>query len=155
MTPAPEAQRPPYSLPEVAFLKACNHCDKCREACPTDVIGRDASGYPVLLFGQSSCTFCRACAEACPTGALSIEHADTWNVTAHIKGTCLSFNGITCRACDEGCEAGAIRFRLMTQGRALPLVDEARCTGCGTCTVICPNNSIDMRQQAPQEEVVA
>ena len=145
MTPAPEAQRPPYSLPENAFLDRCDCCTKCVDVCPTDVIGRDGSGYPILLFGQSSCTFCSACAEACPTGALSLDQAGRWHVTAHIKGTCLSFNGITCRACDERCDEAAIRFRLMTQGRALPLVDETRCTGCGACAVICPNNSIDMR----------
>ncbi|HIE47404.1 TPA: hypothetical protein EYP84_00755, partial [Candidatus Bipolaricaulota bacterium] len=66
--------------------------------------------------GISICRQCEkaACAEACPTVALSPDQAGRWRVTAHIKGTCLSFNGITCRACDENCEEGAIRFRLMT-----------------------------------------
>ncbi len=155
MTPESEVIRPPYSHSEHDFREHCERCDNCRKACPTDVIGCDAAGFPMLLFGNAACTFCKACAEACPTGALSLDQADAWHVTAHIKGTCLSFNGITCRACDESCEAGAIRFRLMTQGRALPLVDETRCTGCGACAVICPNTSIDMRQQAPKEEVVA
>ncbi len=151
MTPAPEVQRPPYSLPENAFLDRCDCCDKCRDVCPTDVIGRDRAGFPVMLFGRAACTFCGACAKVCPTDALSLKQADAWQVTAHITGTCLSFNGITCRACDESCEAGAIRFRLMTQGRSLPLVDETRCTGCGACAVICPNNSIDMRQHSVEE----
>ncbi len=153
MMPAREVLRPPHSLPENAFLDQCDRCDKCLTACPTHVIRHDAAGFPRLEFGSASCTFCSACAEACPTGALSQDHADVWNVMAHIKGNCLSFNGITCRACDENCEEGAIRFRLMTHGRSLPLVDETRCTGCGACAVICPNDAIDMRQTQAQEAV--
>ncbi len=150
MMPAQEVLRPPYSLPESTFRDLCDRCDKCVTACPTQVIGHDAAGFPMLHFGKASCTFCGACAEACPTGALSLDEAEAWHVTAHIKGTCLSFNGITCRACDENCEAGAIRFRLMTQGRSLPLVDETRCTGCGACAAICPNDAIDMRRQTAE-----
>lgn len=79
------------------------------------------------------------------------DRARRWDVIAHIKGKCLSFNGITCRACDEACEAGSIRFKLMTAGRSLPLVDEAGCTGCGACARVCPNDSIEMRRHGAEE----
>lgn len=151
LTPIPQTFRPPYAVPEDDFRSLCERCDACREACETSVIGRDGLGYPVLLFGKAECTMCGDCASACETGALSLKQARPWAARAHVKGTCLSFNAITCRACEEGCEAGAIRFRLMTQGRALPLIDEAACTGCGACAVICPNKSIEMRSRETKE----
>ena len=143
--------RPPYSLPEAEFAVACDRCDACVEACPTHVISKDTGGYPVLQFKTAACEFCGACSEACPTGALDQARARQWNAIAEIKSSCLSLNGITCRSCDEICEAGAIRFQLMTEGRALPLVDSQRCTGCGACAMCCPNNSIEVRYASTQE----
>lgn len=151
VTPTPEPIRPPFSLPEPEFRTLCEPCDACREACETDVIGVDGDGLPILLYGEAACTFCGACVEACPTGAMDADLAPPWTVTAHVKASCLSFNAITCRACEEACEAGAISFRLMTEGRSLPLVDETRCTGCGTCATICPNHAVDMRRSEPEE----
>ena len=145
--------RPPFSITEQAFRSRCDRCDACRTSCPTGIIGRCSDGYPTLLFGQADCTFCGACAEACPTDAIDLVAAPEWNVIAHIKGKCLSFNGITCRACDEACELGSIRFKLMTAGRSLPLVDEAGCTGCGACARVCPNSSIEMRRHGAEESV--
>ena len=78
---------------------------------------------------------------------MSVDEAADWSVIAYVKGSCLSFNGITCRACDENCEADAIRFKLMTGGRSVPLVNEEGCTGCGACAHVCPNHSIEMRHR--------
>ena len=84
---------------------------------------------------------------------MDLDAAAGWNVIARIKGSCLSFNGITCRACEENCEADAIRFKLMTVGRSVPLVDEETCTGCGACARVCPNNSIEMHHHDSEEPV--
>jgi ferredoxin-type protein NapF len=146
-----QALRPPYAIAEKQFVQLCDGCDDCRDACESDVIGFDAHGYPILLFGEAECTFCEACATACPTGALSLEEARPWNVLAHIKPSCLSLNGVTCRSCEEGCGDDAIQFKLMTGGRALPVPDPGRCTGCGKCAVVCPNQSIDMRSRQAEE----
>ncbi|GBE43728.1 ferredoxin-type protein [bacterium BMS3Bbin10] len=146
-----EAARPPYAIPEQDFRGRCEPCGACRDACETRIIGQDAEGYPILLFGQAGCSFCGACAAACPAGALSLEQARAWTIAAHVKASCLSFNAITCRACEESCKAGAIRFRLMTGGRALPLVDEENCVGCGDCALICPSQSIEMRSRNTEE----
>lgn len=150
-TPIPQNSRPPYAIAEADFRSLCERCDACREACETGIIGRDGEGYPILLFGQASCSFCGDCANVCDTGALSVKQARPWTVRADVKASCLSFNAVTCRACEDSCEAGAIRFRLMTQGRALPLIDETACTGCGSCAVICPNQSIEMKSRETKE----
>jgi len=151
LVPKPSVVRPPGSVHEPEFRSLCDRCDDCIKACETNVIGRDGDGYPVLLFGHAACTFCNACAKACPTGAIDGARAREWNVLAKVKGSCLSFNAITCRACEEACEEGAIRFKLMTEGRSLPLINEDGCTGCGICAVVCPNQSIDMLAQAGEE----
>ncbi len=147
----PDSIRPPYAIAEEDFRARCEPCGDCRKACETGVIGQDGEGFPILLFGQAECSFCGRCAEVCTTGAFRKSHARPWVATAHVKSNCLSFNAITCRSCEENCEAGAIRFRLMTQGRALPLIDAAACTGCGNCAVICPNQSIEMKNRETEE----
>ncbi len=146
-----EKARPPYAVAEADFRSHCERCDDCRNACEADVIGRDKQGFPFLRFNHAKCSFCGACAEACTTGALSPEQARAWTITAHVQDSCLSVNAITCRACEESCETRAIRFQLMTGGRALPLVDGTKCTGCGNCAVICPNRSIQMSSGKPEE----
>lgn len=146
-----EQVRPPYAVPEEEFRIRCEPCEDCRDVCETHIIEQDMEGYPVLRFGQAGCSFCGACATACPTGALSLEFARAWSIKAHVKSSCLSFNAITCRACEESCKAVAIRFRLMTGGRALPLIDAECCTGCGDCALVCPNQSIEMRNLTTEE----
>lgn len=151
--PSAELPRPPYAIAETDFRSLCERCCDCSQACSTGIIGKDPDGFPVLRFGHAKCTFCGACAEACKTGALNFETSRSWTFNAHINNSCLSFNAITCRACEEACEAGAIKFQLMTGGRALALVDESQCTGCGNCAAICPNQSIDMKSRMAEEKV--
>ena len=152
--PHPDVFRPPYAIAEMDFRAACDRCGQCANVCPTGVIGRDKDQLPMLRFGDAACTFCGKCAEACKTGALNSAAAEGWNVLPDIRNTCLSLNAITCRTCEEACEADAIRFRLMTAGRAEPQVNSAKCTGCGQCAFVCPNQSIRMTR-APSKEADA
>ena len=152
-TRAPRLPRPPYAIPERDFRTRCQRCDDCIKSCDTGIIGKDEDGFPVLRFGHAKCTFCGACADACKSGALNINAPRSWTISAHIDETCLSLVGTTCRACEESCGADAIRFRLMTGGRALALVDENRCTGCGNCAVVCPSHSIKMENSRVEEKV--
>ncbi len=150
---APVMHRPPYAIPESDFRSRCTRCKDCETACPTGIIGRDSAGFPKLRFGEANCTFCGDCAEACKAGSLNPDAARPWSVRARIDNTCLSINAVTCRTCEESCEAGAIRFRLMTGGRALALVDTSRCNGCGACAVVCPSKSIEMADHQIKEKV--
>ena len=61
---------------------------------------------------------------------------------AQVGPACLAQQRVECRLCGEGCDAGAIRFPLRRGGVALPVVDVARCTGCGDCLGLCPPGAL-------------
>jgi ferredoxin-type protein NapF len=56
--------------------------------------------------------------------------------------------GTVCRTCSEHCEPGAIRFGLLPAGRAIPLIDEARCNACGDCLRVCPVQAMSLQAVA-------
>ncbi len=149
---APPAIRPPWALGETAFIDTCNRCEACTDSCPEGIIGSGSGGFPVVDFGDGECTFCAACVTACPTSALSLRelqppHAKRapWTIRARIGDGCIARRGIECRVCGEFCEADAIRFRLSAGGAALPIVDDAACTGCGACVAPCPVDAVAVR----------
>lgn len=132
--------RPPGAGRARAFAQACTQCGDCARACPEEIILRDGEGFPVLDMRAGGCTFCGACAEACEAGALVAGRPFGWR--AGVGEACLSLSGTGCRICEDQCDAVAIRFRLQLGGRAEPLFDEARCTGCGACIAPCPAGAI-------------
>jgi Ni,Fe-hydrogenase III small subunit/formate hydrogenlyase subunit 6/NADH:ubiquinone oxidoreductase subunit I len=54
-------------LPVVDTAKCPDGCRACAEACPTDAIAIDGSGFRLDL---GRCLFCTECVEACPEGAI-------------------------------------------------------------------------------------
>lgn len=64
---------------------------------------------------------------------------------AQVASACLALQLVECRLCGEGCEAGAIRFPPRLGGVAAPVVDAARCTGCGDCLPLCPTQALALR----------
>lgn len=138
-------QRPPGAGHEMAFCDTCTQCGDCVAACPENVITTDSSGRPFLDFSAGECTFCNACTEACEPSALRAENAWIWR--AKIDSKCLSVNGVHCRSCEDHCDERAIGFRLQTGGKALPILDDAICTGCGGCIAACPVGAISFKQQ--------
>lgn len=137
--------RPPWSV--AAFSSLCDGCGRCLPACPTGILVVGADRRPTVDFQRGPCTFCAACVRQCPTGALRLAETDgvvraPWRATAGISANCLSVRGVACRLCEAQCEPGAIRFRLATGGRALPIVEADRCTGCGACVAPCPAGAI-------------
>lgn len=73
---------------------------------------------------------------------------------AVVQGNCLSLMGTTCRTCEESCDLGAISFRLMTSGRAAPIIQDDRCNGCGDCAAVCPVAAIELESQDQNERQV-
>lgn len=57
---------------EVLLADACIGCDKCVDACPTNVFDRSESGIPVIA-RQSDCQTCFMCEAYCPVDALYVD----------------------------------------------------------------------------------
>jgi ferredoxin-type protein NapF len=136
-------QRPPWALPEAAFVDACTRCEACVPACPTRIIVL-VRGYPEVDFRRGECTFCAACANACKDGALARadDRAMPWTIKAQVTDDCLARRGVECRVCGDPCPVAAIRFSPRLGGPPLPEVDAALCTGCGACVAPCPAAAI-------------
>lgn len=156
-TPTPAAKdtagatpfRPPWALPEAAFLNQCTRCGDCRRACPTGLLQADPDGYPIADFypghAPAGCTFCSDCVTACPSQAL-VRTVDTrpWSFSLAIGEDCLARQNIVCRTCGERCEAGALRFPPRLGGVAHPVLDAERCTGCAACLADCPTHALSI-----------
>jgi ferredoxin-type protein NapF len=137
--------RPPWALAENEFLLACTRCGDCVRACPTQVIAERDSGYPVMNFAAGECSFCGECVSACTKGALKRAAGQApWQAQAAIGEQCLAQRRIECRICCDQCDAGAIRFPLRAGGISQPLLDSARCTGCGACVAACPAGAVSV-----------
>ncbi len=140
-------RRPPWAVPEAEFTRLCTRCDRCIQACWSEILVRGSGGFPEVRFDQAGCDFCGECLKACDRGALSAPvpaPSLAWPWKARIEPHCLSLRGIVCRACGDACDAEAIRFHLQTGGRAEPEVDEAACNGCGECFAVCPEHAISL-----------
>jgi len=131
--------RPPGVQDEKSFLSRCVRCGRCRGVCPTSVIGVGdgfaAARTPVMNFRLGYCDFCGLCTEVCPTEAL--RHFDKKSVCiglAEITDRCIAWNSGGCTICVEQCPYQAIVF----DGQRRPVVDTAKCNGCGVCENVCP-----------------
>jgi len=148
---------PPGSGGHLNFYRRCTGCMLCVRACHNQVLrtqnGPDGILRPALSFEKSFCRpTCNDCSQVCPTGAIrpiSLELKSstqigmaTWN-----KDACLSATkGVHCRGCARACPSGAISFveSQTPEGKKckIPVVDSARCIGCGACEYVCPARPI-------------
>ena len=142
--PEPDVIRPPFAIVESDFLSKCEQCPDCVTSCEETIIVMGEDGTPRISFDLGECTFCGDCLAACKTGALDRDEARPWKIKAAVGSNCLSLNSVFCRTCGDNCEADAIAFKLMIGGRSTPVIDIELCTGCGACSFVCPNKSIQM-----------
>ena len=73
---------------------------------------------------------CTKCSEVCPT---------VWIAANCVVNT----DGVECGNCARHCSAGAIQMVHKEPGKPdsprIPVVNEARCIGCGACENLCPS----------------
>lgn len=67
---------------------------------------------------------------------------------AAISDACVSLLGVACRVCGDVCDTGAIRFQIIAKAISRPVIDAARCTGCGACLHPCPVQAVTVTAQA-------
>jgi ferredoxin-type protein NapG len=80
------------------------------------------------------------CVLNCPTGALlEFDHRTEWISPAVVDAEeCIAFaKQGGCRVCADKCPYDAISLDAYLR----PVVDEARCNGCGHCEYVCPSHS--------------
>lgn len=142
----PVAHHVPWAVD--AFEDVCRRCDACIRACEEAILVAGDGGFPTVDFRRGACTFCAACVDACEYAALDRALSPPWQLEITIGDSCLSANGVTCRACGDACDESAIRFQLQTRGRATPILDAKRCSGCGSCIKLCPTNVIQIKEAA-------
>lgn len=150
---SPACIRPPGALPEPDFLDRCVRCGQCMKVCPTNALqptwfdaGPEGVFSPIMVSRRGACDpDCNACGGVCPTGAihnLPLEEK-TWAKvgTAVVREElCLAWaEGRRCVVCEEVCPYGAIKnLQRPGHGVAVPVVEAARCFGCGYCEHFCP-----------------
>jgi ferredoxin-type protein NapF len=147
----PAEQRPPWARPEGEFIAACTQCGACIEACPTGVLVEGRARLPAIRFEKADCTFCGACATACPVDCFDTAREEPWTIRAHIGESCIETRGVACRMCEDVCDQKAIRMRPRLGGGCATSVSHELCTGCGTCSGICPVGAITVREPSRKE----
>ena len=153
---APERLTPltPHgSMSAQHFAQHCTACQLCVSTCPNGVLrpSTDLSKFmqPTMSYERGYCRpECTKCGEVCPTGAIKpITRADkSATQIGHavwIKKNCVPLtDGVECGNCARHCPAGAIQMVPSDpkngQSPKIPVVNEARCIGCGACENLCP-----------------
>ena len=143
--------RPPGAIPESEFLGTCVRCGLCIRACVTHTLQASGAergllhwGTPIHVMRFAGCEQqCALCGEVCPTGAIrkltlvERQHAKVGTAVLSQERCVAWKQDQLCLLCDEACPYNAIVFHTI-QGHKRPLVDEARCNGCGICECVCP-----------------
>lgn len=144
---------PPGSLGLGNMASHCTGCQLCVSVCPNGVL-RPSTRITALMQPESSYErgYCRPecvkCSEVCPTGAIRrITTAEKSSIqighAIWIKANCVVLNdGVPCGNCARHCPVGAITMVASNPASPdslkIPVVNEARCIGCGACENLCP-----------------
>lgn len=138
--------RPPGALAdEDAFLAACERCHACADSCPYGVVKPfgpafgPLEGTPFIDPAVVPCRWCEdmPCIAACPSGALCFDPSGEVPPLGKVSlalDKCLNTQGTLCDTCSFRCPSHIKAIRM--EGRR-PVLDEARCTGCGMCIFHC------------------
>ena len=157
---------PPPGASEVSLRTKCTACGLCVARCPQQVLAPagfseyGATGFmlPKMDFTRGFCRpDCTACGAACPTGAIPpLELAQKKAVKIGLarwdRAACLACTErIPCGLCERRCPQKAISLKkekAKDGGKEVeievPVVDAAKCTGCGACAHYCPSHAMSV-----------
>ncbi len=118
----------------------CIGLGTCRDVCPVNAIVIDEDHRRWV--DRDRCTGCALCVEACPRGLIEIVPRDQEVLVAcnnrdkggKARKVC-SVSCIACRKCEKTCDFDAIHVK---DNRSW--IDYDKCTQCGKCIEVCPNN---------------
>lgn len=136
--------RPPWAN-LANFLEKCTACNRCIEACETQILIKGGGGYPEVDFSRGECTFCQQCVQACESEVFRDVSEEPWQHKIEVQATCLLKQGIECRSCGDSCEMRVIRFRPSLGGIAEMALNLESCNGCGACLSVCPTSAIKIQ----------
>ncbi|MCL2183048.1 MAG: 4Fe-4S dicluster domain-containing protein [Chitinispirillia bacterium] len=145
---------PPGSDSAKNHRARCTACQLCVTVCANHVLRPSSkiSEYmqPHLTFERGYCRpECVKCSQACPTGAIRpITAAEKTSIQTGIAvwnaDLCVvNRDKVFCDLCARKCPAGAITMIAQSAEDAsspkIPMIDTARCIGCGACENLCPS----------------
>lgn len=144
---------PPGSLSAQNMAHHCTACQLCVSQCPNGVLRPSTSletfMQPEMGYERGYCRpECTRCSDVCPTGAIQpITRAEKSAIqighAQWIRKNCVPLtDGVECGNCARHCPSGAI---LMVnsdphdpESVKIPIINAARCIGCGACENLCP-----------------
>lgn len=131
----------------------CTGCQLCVAVCPSHVLrpSADLTNFmqPHLSYENGYCRpECTKCSEVCPAGAIkpiSREEKSSTQIghAVWVKANCVVItDDVDCGNCERHCPSGAITMVAQNPdddgSRKIPVVNTARCIGCGACEALCP-----------------
>lgn len=144
---------PPGSQSIKNLTSHCTACQLCVASCPNGVL-RPSTDPERLMQPESSYErgYCRPectkCSNVCPAGAiLPLTREDKSSVqighAVWVKDNCVPLtDGVECGNCARHCPTGAIQMvpsdHNDENSMKIPVINEARCIGCGACENLCP-----------------
>lgn len=146
-------------------LYACLGLGDCIRVCPQNAISIDEEKH-IAIIDREKCNGCGLCIPECPQNLIGLVPKETkvaylcnYQSLRDIPGRekC-DFGCIHCRKCFIACEEENIHAIEWDKERACPIINQDKCTLCGSCIKICPQNTladfIKMQNRSPRPKVL-